>query len=462
MPNETSNTNTKSFYFGEVLYVFVKNWMWELLIFVAILLGGVVMAAKTPPKYVSHASVKIIATINDDEMQNINYTTLSKMYVKEVAQTFTNDFFVESVGAKSNLTMSAANVSVTTDEEETPFVDVRYTDTDKKASQQKLTALVTGMQDYANERKDDAADVSKNFSANLSIVYIEGSSGFVKTTTQSSAKKTITLAIVVAVAAVAVYVLCVVLFLDRVTSVKRLEGITGTRNLIVIEKQKSDKVTAKSKAVSIDVSKLADNLMYMQDDKTKVFQLQSAHGGEGKTTVAVNLAIALGANQRKVLVIDCDFSKPNVHRYFGLQRDVGITDYFKGNADFDGIVKHTESENVDIITCGDEIIKHAIFFVSDKFKAILNEAREKYDFVFLDCAPVKAMSDYILVSPLVDATLLVVKNDNVSSRDLQYVISELENCKANCVGTVFNFSTVATSVKYNDYGYYKQKKLKNQ
>ncbi len=457
MPNETSNTGSKSFYFSEVLYVFVKNWLWELIIFVAILLGGVVMAAKTPPKYVSHASVKIIATINDDEMQNINYTTLSKMYVKEVAQTFSNDFFVESVGEKNDLTMSAANVSVTTDEEETSFVEVRYTDTDKEASQKKLTALVTGMQDYANERKEDAADVSKNFSANLSIVYIEGSNGFVKTTTQSSVKKTITLAVVVAVAAVAVYVLCVVLFLDKVTSVKRMEGITGTRNLIVIEKQKIDK-GATNKTLSIDISKLADNLMYMQDDKTKVFQLQSAHGGEGKTTVAVNLAVALGANQRKVLVIDCDFSKPNVHRYFGLQRDVGITDYFKGNVDFDGMVKHTESENVDIITCGDEIVKHAIFFVSDKFKAILNEARKKYDFVFLDCAPVKAMTDYILVSPLVDATLLVVKNDRVNSRDLQYVTSELENCKANCVGTVFNFSSVATSVKYNDYGYYKNKK----
>ena len=62
----------------------------------------------------------------------------------------------------------------------------------------------------------------------------------------------------------------------------------------------------------------------------KVYQVQSCISGEGKTTVSTNLARALGESQRKTLIIDCDFSKPSIHRIFNLHRETGITDYFKG------------------------------------------------------------------------------------------------------------------------------------
>ena len=155
-------------------------------------------------------------------------------------------------------------------------------------------------------------------------------------------------------------------------------------------------------------------------------------------------------------MIDCDFSKPSIHRIFKQHRRNGITDYFKGEMTFDQIVKPTGIENVDLITCGDRIANHTIFFASPKFKAIIEEARTKYDFIILDCAPVKALSDYINISAVSDATLLVVGNDRLSARDLDYTVRELELCNANLIGTVFNFSTAQNKRHYNYYYYYKK------
>ena len=82
----------------------------------------------------------------------------------------------------------------------------------------------------------------------------------------------------------------------------------------------------------------------------------------------------------------------------------------------------------------------------------MEEARKKYDFIFLDAAPVKVTSDYINISPLVDATLVVVGCDRISSRELASTFKELRSCDANVIGTVLNFCSVEKNRRY--YYYY--------
>ncbi len=82
----------------------------------------------------------------------------------------------------------------------------------------------------------------------------------------------------------------------------------------------------------------------------------------------------------------------------------------------------------------------------------MDEAREKYDFIIVDAAPVKASSDYINISPLVDATLVVVGCDRITSRELAATLRELRSCDANVIGTVLNFSSVEKKRRY--YYYY--------
>ena len=156
---------------------------------------------------------------------------------------------------------------------------------------------------------------------------------------------------------------------------------------------------------------------------------------------------------RKTLIIDCDFSKPSVHRKLALHRHLGITEYFKGTKTFDEIVKHTSIDGVDVITCGDHIEKHSIFFTSDKFRQLIAEAKEKYEFVLLDCAPVRIVSDYISVSALADAAILVVANNKASARDVEYSVRELEASGSTVIGTVLNFADSVADKYYYRYNY---------
>ncbi|MBQ7643039.1 MAG: CpsD/CapB family tyrosine-protein kinase, partial [Clostridia bacterium] len=242
---------------------------------------------------------------------------------------------------------------------------------------------------------------------------------------------------------------------DKVVSVEVLENITGKKNFLCVPgKRKKNEYQKTLK--TIDVSQLSDTLIYMNGEgKSVVYQTQSTTHSEGKSTVTANLAISLGRSNRKTIIIDCDFNKMQMHRLLGVERHTGITDYFKGDSDFDGIIKHTQYENVDLITCGDVIDNHTIFFASPKFAKLIEEAKERYEFVLLDCAPVGIMSDYINISKHVDGTILVVSCNSIKSVALKDTVKELNHCDAKMIGTVFNFCNGIAGKYYNYYNDYK-------
>ena len=88
-----------------------------------------------------------------------------------------------------------------------------------------------------------------------------------------------------------------------------------------------------------DYNRLKDNVLYLNaDGKNKVIQIESSVMAEGKTTVVCNLAVGLGLTNKKVIVVDLDFRRPRVHRLFSLAKDVGIADYFLGDATKEQII----------------------------------------------------------------------------------------------------------------------------
>lgn len=470
MDNGAENTAVKTekeISLGEIFYVFCKHIVWELLIFVIICGVGLGFAFKTKNYYVATADVLVKAGLNDETKQNYNDTVLAQKYLVTVCDVLKTPTFIKRAERNELVNgekISSNNLSASYNEESL-VIKISYKDGVKANAENKLKAIISEIETFSKEV--DETGKSKYFGAEIKVVPISDEAGAVTptTVTLSDKNKIIVISAVIGLVAIFAYVFCVVLFGDKVSSVDKLEKVTGKRNVITIGKKRLSKEDKKQCAaedatrrfLKLNVDKLADTMIYLSDDgKNQVYQIQSAVSGEGKTTVAVNLAISLGANARKTLIIDCDFAHPTVHRAFSLSRIVGITDYLKGEKDFDGIVKHTGYNNLDIITCGETITDHTLFFTSRKFKNIIEEARKRYDFVILDCAPIKLMSDYINVSPLVDATVLVVESDRTSARDLGRIVEDLRVCNANLVGTVFNFS--ATSGGKNNYYYKKELK----
>ncbi len=219
-----------------------------------------------------------------------------------------------------------------------------------------------------------------------------------------------------------------------------------------------------SKAYSEGYNRLKDNVLYMNaDGKTKVFQIESSIAAEGKTTVTGNLAVSLGITEKKVVVVDLDFHRPRTHRLFGVSKELGIAEYFLGNAELNDIIKHTDYKNVDIITRGAEIYNASLVLVSDKFKSLIKDLRKKYDYVFLDCPPVLQISDYIHISKVADGVLFMVAYGSTTKRQVAEAIKELKKNGANILGTVFtmydgkNDKYASGYGGYYKYGYYKDK-----
>lgn len=207
-------------------------------------------------------------------------------------------------------------------------------------------------------------------------------------------------------------------------------------------------------------NRLKDNILYLNaDGKNKVIQIESAVSGEGKTTVICNLAVSLGQTDKKVIVVDLDFRRPRTHRLFGVTKDVGVAEFMLGESGKEEIVKHTEYKNVDVITRGAEIYNSALVLVSDKFKELIADLREEYDYVLLDCAPVLQVSDFIHIAKISDGVLFLVAYASTTKAQVAEAVKELRKNGANILGTVFTMydrkkdKDYAAGGKY--YGYYR-------
>ena len=476
--------NEKKLNLGDFFYVIKKSWLVECIILAVIVAAGVLIAAFTPRYYVAKTTVMIDMRF-DETQTSSTAASLTKYYIPTVVDLITDDRILNDATNKHlNVKGEKCEASAVTAKanDDVLLINVSYKDKSADLAREKLVAVMESLKDYAEAKKpalnDDGTPKLDNdgnviyVSANIqnimkvrpmySIATDEtdenGETVYVPSVTVGSRKKTIVLlSVVLGVAAVFIYALCVYFIADKVSSVDRLETVSGLKNVGVIPKKKIDKKDVDpNKLVELDLTKVADALIYDHIcTGRQIYQIQSSTKNEGKTSISINLAKELARANRKTVIIDCDFSHPSVHRKFGLRCGIGITDYFKGEKTLHEIVKHTDDGNLDIVTCGDRIENHSIFFTSDKFKQMLARAKEVYEFVILDCAPVKVISDYISVSALADATLLVVGNGKVSSRDVDYTVNELTSSDANVIGTIFNFADSALDKSYYyHYGYY--------
>ena len=221
--------------------------------------------------------------------------------------------------------------------------------------------------------------------------------------------------------------------------------IEGDVKIIVNEKSMSRRIEG--------YNRLKDNILYLNaDGNNKVIQIESSVAHESKTTVGCNLAVSLGLTDKKVIVVDLDFRKPKVHQRLGISIDNGISEYMLGTLDRKDLIKHTSYKNVDVITRGGKIYNSSLVLVSDKFKALIKELRDEYDYVLLDCAPVLQVSDYIHICQISDGVLFLVSYGNVTRNQIADAIKELRQNGAKILGTVFSMYDSKKDKGYSYYG----------
>lgn len=184
----------------------------------------------------------------------------------------------------------------------------------------------------------------------------------------------------------------------------------------------------------------------------QVIQVTSPNPGDGKSTLAANLAISIAQSGKRVVLMDCDFRKPRVHKIFRLNKpEAGLASVMSGDTDLASAIQSCEIENLSLMPCGPRPANPAELLTSPKFSDVLKRLRERFEFVIVDTPPILAVSDPSAVAPRVDGVMLVFRMTKNARPLTERAREQLSAVGARMLGVVVNAST-ARSAGYGGYG----------
>ncbi len=187
------------------------------------------------------------------------------------------------------------------------------------------------------------------------------------------------------------------------------------------------------------------------DDSAKTILITSAEPQAGKTITTANLGIVLSQKGNQVLLVDSDLRKPQLHRIFGLDRKYGLSEYLRGNAALDSIIKHTKIENLKVITSGKMPSDPAEIISSEKMEKFIHNVKQKFDFVLFDSPPVASVTDAVILASMVGTLIQVVRSGKLLVPIALRTKEKLINTKTKILGVVLN----DLKTYHDDYYYYK-------
>lgn len=197
------------------------------------------------------------------------------------------------------------------------------------------------------------------------------------------------------------------------------------------------------------------NFALADTEGSKVVMVTSALQGEGKSITALNLAIALGQTDEKVILIDCDLRRPRMARLLNLNAPSGLSNLLMDFGQLDVAVINSEEHGIDLILAGDIPPNPAELLSSGRMQKLLDLLREQYDYVIIDSPPVDMVVDAVALSSLCDGVLFVVRANQSERGAVIHGMDQLEYAGANVIGFVFNGVTSETASGYGKYRYRK-------
>jgi polysaccharide biosynthesis transport protein len=217
--------------------------------------------------------------------------------------------------------------------------------------------------------------------------------------------------------------------------------------------------TRQRSPVAESLRSIRTNIKFRTGNKEQLLLLvTSAVPKEGKSFTASNLSAVMAMSGQRVLLIDADLRRPSIHRLFEMTDDFGTVDLLTGGKTITELVQPSHVPNLDIIVAGptpenpNELLGNGVL---RNIKALASE----YDIIVIDSPPATAVSDPMVLSPLVDGVVLVVEANQTRRPVVQQAINRLKNVNANLLGGVVNkFDSTRSGYGYYyyyaDYGYY--------
>ncbi|WP_233095926.1 CpsD/CapB family tyrosine-protein kinase [Alicyclobacillus sp. SO9] len=172
--------------------------------------------------------------------------------------------------------------------------------------------------------------------------------------------------------------------------------------------------------------------------ETKVILVTSSQPGEGKTSTVSNLAIVSAQAGNRVLLLDADMRKPQVHQRFQISNLDGLSNVLIKERALKDCISTSETPNLYLLPSGPIPPNPSEMLASKSFAALVERCREDFDMVFIDSPPILAVTDALILTRITDGTILVVDAQNTNRNSAIKAVSMLKQVNARILGTTLN------------------------
>ncbi|MCK5834764.1 MAG: polysaccharide biosynthesis tyrosine autokinase, partial [Lentisphaeria bacterium] len=225
--------------------------------------------------------------------------------------------------------------------------------------------------------------------------------------------------------------------IDQIEQITRMEVIASIPRLKKKEILSSHQFTAVFNAANLAFNK-----------GSKVLSVHSSMPGEGKSTISVKTAMESARTGNNVLIIDMDVRRPTVNKVLGMTMAPGIAEVVVANsaADLKSMIRETKHEHLSIITAG--FFKDGPPLTSRLMNDIIDQVKDDYDFIVLDCSPITVVNESLVIADASDEILLVVRPNYSNIKMVKRAIGMLKGLNCHSVGVVANQVLRKSSIYY--------------
>ena len=246
------------------------------------------------------------------------------------------------------------------------------------------------------------------------------------------------------------------------TTVKSNEDISKAAGVAVVGALVEDEALRAKPVVSDEdgysetgeaYRQIRTNLQFLDvDNPARSLVITSSLPGEGKTTVAVNLALVLAQSGARVMLIEADMRRPRVTRYLGMISGAGLSNVLAGNARLDELVQPFGDGRLTVLAAGPVPPNPSEMLGSHQMRALVAEAREWNDYVVIDAPPLLPVTDGAVLSTVADGAIIVARHGVTTGPQLDQAATALHRIEARLLGVILNRIPAKAAAGYG-YGY---------
>lgn len=208
--------------------------------------------------------------------------------------------------------------------------------------------------------------------------------------------------------------------------------------------------------------KVRTNLQFLAvDNAPRVIVVTSSVPNEGKSTTAINIALALAEAEHNVVLVDGDMRRPTLHKHLDLVQPVGFSTVLSGSASLDDALQETRFPGLTVLTSGAIPPNPSELLGSLAAKKLLSEMRARFDYVIVDSTPLLAVTDAAILAAGADGVLIMARFGHTKREQLAHAVESLQSVGAPLLGAVFTMVPTRASGSYS-YAYYGDASLRRQ